>query len=260
MRLGQLRYDREKNQAKPYNYHAQNIVIRNLRFTDAFDDFPGWGPRDSFKVDKKEFGQGNCSETFVDDKVNPTGCTLRGGRWNSEYDNITVENASMVWIDHNSFSNGERTDDRFPPVWDAPYNEKTQKVQHHDALIDIVGASTKVTVSNNHFKHHDKVGLIGYSSSQSNKKKCLNAGWSEAKCGSYYFAHNNWLNGQPVELNEVAHAKAKKGKSNAPLISLDPAQEARFWHPSQHYAYDVKAPEELLNILKDKVGAGKLSQ
>lgn len=355
LRLGQLRYDREKNQAKPYNYHAQNIVIRNLRFTDAFDDFPGWGPRDSFKVDKKEFGQGNCSETFVDDKVNPTGCALRGGRWNSEYDNITVENASMVWIDHNSFSNGERTDDRFPPVWDAPYNEKTQKVQHHDALIDIVGASTKVTVSNNHFKHHDKVGLIGgsdsanaqtgygpdvldvtfhdnhfettgqrmprvrfgrvhvfnnlyeldyrtspypkyrmgdammvgtagklyveenafvipgkekdivnkligYSSSQSNKKKCLNAGWSEAKCGSYYFAHNNWLNGQPVELNEVAHAKAKKSKSNAPLISLDPAQEARFWHPSQHYAYDVKAPAELLNTLKDKVGAGKLSQ
>ncbi|MFB9135505.1 pectate lyase family protein [Vibrio olivae] len=355
LRLGQLRFDRAANKERPYNFKAENIVIRNIRFTDAFDDFPGWGPRDSFKVDKKQFGQGNCSDVYVDDTKNPTGCSLRGGRWNSEYDNITVENAQQVWIDHNSFSDGERTDDKFPPVWEAPYNEKTQKVQHHDALLDIVGASSNVTVSNNHFKHHDKVGLIGgsdsankltgygpsaldvtmhdnyyettgqrmprvrfgrvhvynnvydvdyrkspypkyrlgdammvgtagkifaennvfnvpgkqkdiinkligFSSKQKNKDKCMAQGWSEAECGSYYFAHNNVLNGTEVDLIPVASKKAAKSSSNAPLTILDPNSDQSYWLPSKNYSYLLKPTARLSEHVKTNAGSGKLAQ
>ncbi|SDG83141.1 pectate lyase [Vibrio xiamenensis] len=355
LRLGQLRFDREANKEKPYNFKAENIVIRNIHFTDAFDDFPGWGPRDSFKVDKKEFGQGNCSDVYVDDKTNPTGCKIRGGRWNSEYDNITVENASQVWIDHNSFSDGDRTDDKFPPVWQAPYNEKTQKVQHHDALLDVVGASTKVTISHNQFKHHDKVGLIGgsdsankltgygpsaldvtmhdnfydttgqrmprvrfgrvhvynnvynvdyrkspypkyrlgdammvgtagkifaennvfnvpgkekdiinkmigFSSKQSNKNKCIKQGWSEAQCGSYYYAQNMVLNGKAVNLIDVATKKAEKSKSNAKLEILDPNSNASYWIPNKTYSYLLKPTDNLEKQVIDNSGAGKLTQ
>ncbi|MEX3071630.1 polysaccharide lyase family 1 protein [Vibrio alginolyticus] len=355
LRLGELRFDRAANKEKPYNFKAENIVIRNIHFTDAFDDFPGWGPRDSFKIDKKEFGQGNCSDVYIDDKKNPAACKHRGGRWNSEYDNITVENASLVWIDHNSFSDGERTDDKFPPVWQAPYNERTQKVQHHDALIDVVGASTKVTISHNQFKHHDKVGLIGgsdsankltgygptaldvtmhdnfydstgqrmprvrfgrvhvynnvynvdyrtspypkyrlgdammvgtagkifaennvfnvpgkekdiinkmigFNSKQSNKDKCIAQGWSEAQCGSYYYANNMVLNGKSVDLIDVVIKKARKSSSNAQLEILDPSSSNSYWIPKKTYNYSLKSTDNLEKQVLENSGAGKLAQ
>ncbi len=141
---------------------VKNIIIRNIEFSDSFDFFPQWDPQDSFRINKKEFGQGNCSDKFVNDTVNPYGCTsAEGGRWNSEYDLIAIDNAQQVWIDHNTFSDGERTDDQFPPVWEAPYNIKEQKVQHHDGLVDITNAATKITVSYNVFKNHDKTNLLG---------------------------------------------------------------------------------------------------
>ncbi len=110
---------------------VENIVIRNITFTDAFDHFPQWDPNDS------------------------------SGRWNSQYDLIAVENAKGVWIDHNTFSDGDRTDDNYPSPFEAPYNEKAQKVQHHDGLVDITNGATQVTVSYNHFKNHDKTNLLG---------------------------------------------------------------------------------------------------
>lgn len=141
---------------------VKNIIIRNIEFSDSFDFFPQWDTQDSFRIDKKEFGQGNCSDKFVSDTVNPYGCaSAEGGRWNSEYDLIAIDNAQQVWIDHNTFSDGERTDDQFPPVWAAPYNIKEQKVQHHDGLVDITNAATKITVSYNIFKNHDKTNLLG---------------------------------------------------------------------------------------------------
>ncbi|WP_165310081.1 pectate lyase family protein [Vibrio ziniensis] len=167
-----------------------NIVIRNIEFSDAFDFFPQWSPTDSFSIDKKELGQGNCSDKFVSDTVNPYGCASAGGggRWNSEYDLIAVDNAQRVWIDHNTFSDGERTDDKFPPVWAAPYNIKEQKVQHHDGLVDITNAATKVTLSYNIFKDHDKTNLLGGSDS-SNAKKGYGPGAIDVT-----FNHNIWDN------------------------------------------------------------------
>ncbi|HSD37091.1 MAG TPA: pectate lyase [Rhodocyclaceae bacterium] len=110
---------------------SDNIVIRNIAFEDSFDMFPAWDPTDS------------------------------GGRWNSQYDTISVEGATHVWIDHCEFSDGTNHDKLYPPVFAAPYNMKEMKVQHHDGAIDVGNQSNYVTISNNYVHDHDKTHLVG---------------------------------------------------------------------------------------------------
>lgn len=116
---------------------VENIVIRNITFEDAFDFFPQWDPTDSTT-----------------------------GRWNSAYDLISVQFARRVWIDHNSFSDGQRTDDLYPSVWTetvngVDYRGSDFKVQHHDGLVDVTRNGDLVTISANRFSNHDKSFLIG---------------------------------------------------------------------------------------------------
>lgn len=139
---------------------AENVIIRNIAFEDAFDYFPGWDPGDSFKIDKSYPG---CQESYVDGDTGPQKCP--GGRWNSEYDSISVNGGKRVWVDHCSFSDGVRPDKLFPPVFPFPHNEITQKVQHHDGMIDVTNAADFVTISYNVFKDHDKASLVGGSDS-----------------------------------------------------------------------------------------------
>ncbi len=120
-----------------YATPVDNIVIRNIAFEDAFDFFPQWDPTDS------------------------------GGRWNSAYDNVSVQHATHVWIDHCTFSDGDRTDDKFPSVWAAPYDAAAYEVQHHDGLVDVTNSANYVTLSYNHFHDHNKTTLIGGSDSAS---------------------------------------------------------------------------------------------
>ena len=144
------------------NYRAENVVVRNITFADAFDMFPGWDPKDSFSI------------TITDSSTAARPCstkqrlraahrcpTRRGGRWNTEYDSISVMNAEAVWIDHNTFTDEPRFDNQFPPVFAAPFNEPTQKTAHHDGHVDVTLLATKVTISNNHFLRHDKGNLLG---------------------------------------------------------------------------------------------------
>jgi pectate lyase len=107
--------------------NAQNVIIRNVRFVDAFDCFPQWDPTD--------------------------GST---GNWNSEYDNISLTGATNVWVDHCEFSDGDHPDRTQPRYFGRPY-------QWHDGALDITNASDLVTVSWCHFLEHDKVMLIGSS-------------------------------------------------------------------------------------------------
>jgi pectate lyase len=118
---------------------VDNIVIRNVAFEDAFDFFPQWDPTDSTT-----------------------------GRWNSNYDLISVLYATHVWIDHNTFSDGARTDDLYPSVWTGTASDNTNyatnevyKVQHHDGLVDVTKLGNYVTLSYNYFHDHDKSFLIG---------------------------------------------------------------------------------------------------
>lgn len=104
---------------------ADNIVIRDLRFSDAYDHFPEWQPRDNGH-----------------------------GEWNSEYDTLSLRYAQRVWVDHCHFDDGQRPD-RLEPV------RLGRRVQHHDGLLDITRESDRITVSWCRFQAHDKTMLIG---------------------------------------------------------------------------------------------------
>ncbi|HZE10250.1 MAG TPA: hypothetical protein VE034_01560 [Burkholderiales bacterium] len=158
LRLG---FVNQNDPADPDNYKSRNIVIRNISFADSFDMFPSWDPKDSFSITITNTG--GCQAIFdAASDSGPHKCpTRRGGRWNSEYDNVSVMSAERVWIDRNSFSDEPRFDTQFPPVFAAPFNESTQKVQHHDGQVDVTLLGTKVTISSNAFTRHDKTNLLG---------------------------------------------------------------------------------------------------
>ncbi|MDX3688447.1 pectate lyase [Streptomyces sp. AK04-4c] len=107
--------------------NVSNVIIRNLTFEDTYDCFPQWDPTD--------------------------GDT---GHWNSEYDNLVVYGSRHVWVDHNTFSDGDRPDADQPRYFDELF-------QQHDGLFDIVRGADLVTVSWNVLKDHDKTMLIGNS-------------------------------------------------------------------------------------------------
>lgn len=104
---------------------ADNVIIRNIRFEDAADCFPQWDPTDGDE-----------------------------GNWNSLYDNISVTGSTHVWIDHNTFNDGDNPDANQPVYFGRPY-------QVHDGQADITNGSDFVTVSWNKFSDHDKTMLIG---------------------------------------------------------------------------------------------------
>ncbi|MCT2591664.1 pectate lyase [Streptomyces sp. N2-109] len=108
---------------------VSNVIIRNIDFEDTYDCFPQWDPTDG-----------------------------DSGAWNSEYDNLVVSGSDHVWIDHNTFSDGDRPDADQPRYFGELF-------QQHDGLLDIVRGADLVTASWNVFKNHDKTMLIGNSNS-----------------------------------------------------------------------------------------------
>ncbi|KAK1264707.1 hypothetical protein QJS04_geneDACA023149 [Acorus gramineus] len=69
-----------------------------------------------------------------------------GYRSRSDGDGISIFGSSHIWVDHNSMSNCM------------------------DGLVDAVEGSTAITISNNHFTHHNEVMLMGASDSYSHDK------------------------------------------------------------------------------------------
>jgi len=117
---------------------VENIIIRNIEFEAPRDFFPQWDPTDG---------------TY--------------GEWNSEYDNVSITNGTEnVWIDHNTFTDGEHTDASFGKYFGRTY-------QQHDGLLDVTNGSNYVTISYNKFEDHDKVMLIGSSDSRTTDKEKL---------------------------------------------------------------------------------------
>lgn len=104
---------------------VDNVIVRNLHFSDAYDHFPAWDPNDNAQ-----------------------------GEWNSEYDNLSLRHATHVWVDHCSFDDGQRPDSAEP-------FELGRRVQRYDGLLDITRESNHITVSWNIFRHHDKTTLVG---------------------------------------------------------------------------------------------------
>ncbi|MEV4657211.1 polysaccharide lyase family 1 protein [Micromonospora sp. NPDC049301] len=106
---------------------ASNVIVRNLTFVDAPDCFPAWSPTDG--------------ET---------------GNWNSQYDQISVRRSEHVWVDHNTFTDGDNPDSAQPTYFGRPY-------QVHDGSLDVTHTASLVTASWNRFTGRDKLMLIGSS-------------------------------------------------------------------------------------------------
>jgi pectate lyase len=104
---------------------VSNIIVRNISFEDAHDCFPAWTPTD--------------------------GAT---GNWNSLYDSVTLSRATNVWLDHNTFTDGDNQDSTQPIYFGRPY-------QVHDGTSDIIRGSDFVTISYSNYFEHDKTMLIG---------------------------------------------------------------------------------------------------
>ena len=104
---------------------VHDVIVRNLHFSDAYDHFPAWDPKDNAQ-----------------------------GEWNSDFDNLSLRGATRVWVDHCSFDDGQRPDAAEPRRFGRP-------MQRHDGLLDITRGSDLVTVSWNHFRDHDKTSLVG---------------------------------------------------------------------------------------------------
>lgn len=103
---------------------SDNVIIRNLHLSDAYDCFPAWDPGDF------------------------------GGTWNSEFDNLWIATSTHVWVDHNTFDDGANPPESLPEYFGS-------KFEVHDGLLDITNGADLVTVSWNEFKQHDKVSLVG---------------------------------------------------------------------------------------------------
>ncbi|GGV79269.1 pectate lyase [Streptomyces griseoloalbus] len=110
---------------------VDNVIVRNLTLESPVDCFPQWDPTDG--------SQGN---------------------WNSEYDTAVVYGSTHVWLDHNTFTDGEHPDSEAPTHFGMLY-------QQHDGELDIVRGADYVTASWNVFTEHDKTILIGNSDSES---------------------------------------------------------------------------------------------
>ncbi|WP_369245709.1 polysaccharide lyase family 1 protein [Streptomyces sp. R41] len=110
---------------------VDNVIVRNLAFESPLDCFPQWDPTD--------------------------GDT---GNWNSEYDSAVVYAATHIWLDHNTFTDGDHPDSTLPTYYGRIYEQ-------HDGELDIVKGADYVTASWNVFADHDKTILIGNSDSAS---------------------------------------------------------------------------------------------
>ncbi|MFF9091195.1 polysaccharide lyase family 1 protein [Streptomyces sp. NPDC014991] len=108
---------------------ADNVIVRNLTFESPLDCFPQWDPTDT-----------------------------ADGNWNSEYDSAVVHGAAHVWIDHDTFTDGDHPDSTLPSYYGRIYEQ-------HDGELDIVKGADYVTASWNVFGDHDKTILVGNSDS-----------------------------------------------------------------------------------------------
>jgi pectate lyase len=110
---------------------VDNVIVRNLSFESPLDCFPQWDPTDT-----------------------------ADGNWNSEYDSAVVYGSTHVWMDHDTFTDGDHPDSTLPSYYGRIYEQ-------HDGELDIVKGADYVTASWNVFEDHDKTILIGNSDSAS---------------------------------------------------------------------------------------------
>lgn len=66
---------------------VNNVIVRNLQLSDAYDCFPGWN----------------------------------GDTWKTEWDNLVVSGSTHVWLDHLTLDDGETVDAEQPEYFGEPF-------------------------------------------------------------------------------------------------------------------------------------------
>ena len=118
----------------------KNIIIRNLTIQDPCDPFPHHEVSTSNNAYKASDG------------------------YNAQWDGICIQgSSSYIWVDHCTFED--------TITLEKTTNTTKEKWQIFDGLCDMKGDSTNITVSNCHFKNHDKTMLIGSSDSDGDNTK-----------------------------------------------------------------------------------------
>jgi pectate lyase len=112
--------------------NIDNVIIRNVKVTNPCDLAPKWDSGDG------------------------------AGNYNSEFDGMTVDGSTHVWLDHLWFTDAPYTDD-LEPLGNKDKNGVAKHIQCHDGSLDIKNGSDFVTVSNTIFEQHDKNTLVGQS-------------------------------------------------------------------------------------------------
>jgi pectate lyase len=111
---------------------VDNVIIRNIKVTNPCDLSPQWDSGDG------------------------------AGNYNSEFDGLTIDKSTHVWIDHMFFTDSPFTDD-LEPLGNTDKNGVKKHIECHDGAVDIKDMSDFVTVSNTKFELHLKNNLIGSS-------------------------------------------------------------------------------------------------
>ena len=114
---------------------ADNIIIRNIMFETPYDYFPSWDPNDG-----------------------------QEGNWNSQYDSITINGGTHIWIDHCHFEDGQQPTETY----------FHREYEHRDGLVDIVNQADYITISYNVFERHNKAIMIGNSDAKTADEGKLN--------------------------------------------------------------------------------------
>ena len=235
---------------------TENVIIRNITFEDAFDFFPEWDPADSFnappEVANPEGQYPQCQAVY--DALTDNGPhQCPGGRWNSSYDNISIFQGARVWVDHCTFSDGEREDWLFPSVWQAPYAGSNFIVIPHDGAVDVTGFSEYVTISYNVFRNHDKVNLIGGSDTVTTRN-----GWGALNVTlhhNYYqnagqrlprvrfgrvHTYSNYITGEVLPEVAPAELPDREGARNPVLYGIGIGYLAKIY--SENNVFELTAP------------------
>ncbi|MFI6477201.1 polysaccharide lyase family 1 protein [Nonomuraea sp. NPDC050663] len=113
-----------------------NIVVRGLTLESPIDHFTTWSPTDGAL-----------------------------GAWNARFKAFGIVTGTRIWIDHNTFTDGQHLDR------DAPTGPNGKPVNRHDGLLDIEDGSDLITVSYNRFVNHDKNMLVGSGDSRGDRDR-----------------------------------------------------------------------------------------
>lgn len=237
--------------------NVENVVVRNLSFTNCYNPFP--------KIEKSD-------------------------GLNADFDCIAIQGSKYVWIDHCSigskFSHAEIESDKY-----TTKDGKKIKWQVYDGLCDITNTNDFVTVSWCKFYNHDKTMLIGNSDKKIEDRLhqtiTLHHNWYD-KCtqrlpmvrfATIHIYNNLYTNTESKGIDRRAECRiyseanvfADKEKSvtsntygsmydagskNIKTAGLSAKPE---WIPSDYYSYKADAADSVEALVKAGAGNGKVT-